>query len=162
MTTKKMSLLALFIALSIIGSMIKIPAIIGSVALDVFPALFAAVLIGRRSGAFVAGMGHLVSAMIAGMPLGPMHVLVAVEMMIIVWVFSYIYESGRKMLSAFVFIVMNSLLAPLPFAFILSLAFYVSIIPSLIIGSLVNIVLALVFIPRFETLFATKLAGIIR
>ena len=39
MNTKKMSLLALFVALSIIGAMIKIPAVVGSVALDAFPAL---------------------------------------------------------------------------------------------------------------------------
>jgi len=54
-----MSLLALFIALSVIGASIKSPAVIGSVALDVFPALFSSVLIGKRTGAVVAGLGHM-------------------------------------------------------------------------------------------------------
>ena len=54
-----MSLLALFIALSVIGAPIKSPAVIGSVALDVFPALFASVLIGKRTGAVVSGLGYM-------------------------------------------------------------------------------------------------------
>src|SRR5699024_11235420 len=63
LSAKKMSLLALFIALSVIGASIKIPAVIGSVALDVFPALFASVLIGKRTGAVVAGLGHILTAL---------------------------------------------------------------------------------------------------
>src|SRR5699024_11807817 len=59
MDIKKISLLALFIALSVIGSFIKIPAVVGSIALDAFPALLAVVLIGTTAGAVVAGMGHI-------------------------------------------------------------------------------------------------------
>jgi len=33
---------------------------------------------------FVAAMGHLMSSLIVGMPLGPMHLFVAVEMALIV------------------------------------------------------------------------------
>ncbi|MFD1851598.1 hypothetical protein [Oceanobacillus bengalensis] len=39
MGARKMSILALFITLSVIGAAIKVPAILGSVALDSFPAL---------------------------------------------------------------------------------------------------------------------------
>lgn len=158
MHTKKLSLLALFIALSMVGAMIKIPAIVGSVALDIFPPLVVAVLIGRKSGAFVAAMGHLMSAFIAGMPLGPMHFFIAVEMAVIVWLFAMLYQSGKKWLAAALFMMLNSFIAPLPFAFLFSLSFYISLVPSLFIGSVLNGLLALLFIPRLEPFFERNLA----
>lgn len=50
MNIRKMSLIALFIALSVIGAAIKIPAIIGSIALDVFPAILAGAFLERYQG----------------------------------------------------------------------------------------------------------------
>lgn len=161
MNTKKMSLLALFVALSIIGAMIKIPAIVGSVALDAFPALVVVVLLGTRSGMFVAAMGHLMSSLIVGMPLGPMHLFVAVEMAVIVWIFGVLYQSGKKWIACIVFIILNGIIAPLPFALLLSLPFYISLVPSVLVGSALNGVLALIFIQRFEPFLQKKLVGIL-
>src|SRR5699024_11569813 len=76
----------------LIGSFIKIPAVVGSIPLDAFPALLAVVLIGTTAGAVVAGMGHMVSAYIGGMTLGPLHIIVAMGMALIVWVFGVIYK----------------------------------------------------------------------
>ena len=59
-------------------------------ALDSFPALLAAVLLGPVAGGIVAGIGHIVSALIGGMPLGPFHFLIMVEMFIFVWLFGVI------------------------------------------------------------------------
>ena len=53
MNIKKISLISLFIALSVAGASIKIPAIVSSVALDMVPALLAGVILGGGSGAFV-------------------------------------------------------------------------------------------------------------
>src|SRR5690625_5771740 len=114
LSAKKMSLLALFIALSVIGASIKIPAVIGSVALDVFPALFASVLIGKRTGAVVAGLGHILSALLGGMPLGPLHAVVAAGMADIVWVFGLFYEWGEKTAAGWFFVLANEWDAPIP------------------------------------------------
>ena len=160
MNTKKMSLLALFVALSIIGAMIKIPAVVGSVALDAFPALVVVVLLGTKSGMFVAAMGHLMSSLIVGMPLGPMHVFVAMEMAVIVWIFGVLYQSGKKWVACLAFIILNGIIAPLPFALLLSLPFYLSLVPSVLIGSALNGILALIFIQRFEPFLQKKLVGI--
>lgn len=46
MNVKKINILAIFIAISVIGAFIKIPSFIGSVALDSFPSLIAGVLLG--------------------------------------------------------------------------------------------------------------------
>lgn len=161
MHTKKLSILALFIGLSIIGSMIKVPAVIGSVAIDAFPALVVAVLIGKNYGAIVGALGHLMSALIGGLPLGPMHLLIAMEMAIIVWVFGLLFQSNKKYLAGGSFVFLNGVIAPLPFILLLSLPFYLSLVPSLVLGSALNMVLALIFIPRLEPYFKAKLAGIL-
>lgn len=157
---RRMSLIALFVALSVIGSMVKIPGPIGSVALDAFPALVLAVFIGGKSGALVAAMGHLVSALFAGMPLGPMHLLVAVEMAMIVWLFGVIYQSNKKIMAGALFVFLNGMIASLPFILLVSLPFYLSLLPSLVIGSAFNVILALIFIPRFEPIFNRKFEGV--
>jgi len=152
-TTRKLSLLALFIAISVIGGFIKIPAIIGSVALDLFPALMAAVYLGRTSGALVAGVGHLASALIGGLPLGPIHMVVALSMALIVYFFEIIYARNRRLLAAIFLIVTNALVAPLPMMFLFSMEFYLAIVPSLFIGSLINTIVALLLVPRFQPIF---------
>src|SRR5699024_5800356 len=113
LSAKKMSLLALFIALSVIGASIKIPAVIGSVALDVFPALFASVLIGKRTGAVVAGLGHILSGLLDGMPLCPFDVFVAAEMAVFVWFFWFFYKPGKKAVAVSFFMITNGFIAPL-------------------------------------------------
>src|SRR4051794_20093391 len=92
MKGKLVSGLAMLTALSVVGAMIKIPAIVGSVALDVFPALLASVLFGAGAGALVGAFGHLLSALIGGFPLGPLHFLIAGEMAVLVWVFGRFYK----------------------------------------------------------------------
>ena len=142
--TKKISWISLFVALSVIGAMIKIPALIGSVALDIFPALVASALFGGGIGAFIGGLGHFVSALLGGMPLGPLHIIITLEMALLVWLFGFLYNKGKKWASALVFWFTNAVVAPLPFLFILGPAFYLGIIPSLLVGSALNMIIALV------------------
>ncbi|MBT2727792.1 ECF transporter S component [Bacillus sp. ISL-75] len=157
MKGKVVSGLAMLTALSVVGAMIKIPAIVGSVALDVFPALLAAVLFGARAGAVVAAFGHLLSALIGGFPLGPMHFLIAVEMAVLVWMFGRLYKNN-KVLASVLFIIGNAFVAPLPFMFLMNVGFYLGIVPSLLIGSVINIVIALAAIPRLSSLDTFGLA----
>lgn len=151
MSIKKISLLALMIALSAVGASIKIPAVVDSVALDVLPALLAAALLGVRAGAITGALGHLLSALIGGFPLGPMHLLIAVEMALLVWIFGVLYNRSKKILAALVFVAGNAFVAPIPFIFLMNIGFYTAIVPSLLIGSAINIVLALILIPRLSS-----------
>lgn len=145
---KYLSWLAMFTALSVVGAAIKVPAIVASVALDAFPALLAAALLGGGAGAIVGAVGHLLSALLGGFPLGPMHFLIAGEMAVLAWIFGGIYRKKLRLLAGGIFVLGNSLAAPLPFIFLISKAFYVAMVPSLLIGSLLNTVIALVAIPR--------------
>jgi riboflavin transporter FmnP len=153
MKSRMLSLLALFSALSAVGAAIKIPAIVGSVAFDVFPALLAAALLGSGAGAMVGALGHLLSALIAGFPLGPMHVLIAIEMSLLVFIFGVLYKKNNKGTASILFILTNAFAAPLPFMFIMNKAFYIALVPSLLIGSIINTVIALVAIARLKALF---------
>jgi hypothetical protein len=157
MSARKISLIALFIALSVIGASIKIPSFVGSIALDTFPALLAGVLIGKKNGAIVAAFGHIVSAYIAGFQLTvPVHLIIAVEMAVIVWAFSILYQSGNKIVAGLFFVITNSFLAPIPLIFMLPTGFYFAVWPFLLIGASFNTIIALILIPRFKKMFESN------
>ncbi|HZG73942.1 MAG TPA: ECF transporter S component [Chondromyces sp.] len=153
MSVKKISMLAMFAALSVVGGLVKIPAIVSSVALDAFPALIAGAVLGAGPGATVAAIGHLASALIGGMPLGPLHFAIAVEMFLIIWVFSKLYRYGKGIPALLVFILLNGLGAPLPFYWIVGPEFYMAAVPSLFIASAINGILAWMAAPRLAALF---------
>lgn len=157
MKNKKRSWLAMFIALSAAGAFIKIPAVIGSVALDALPALMAAGLLGGAAGAAVGGIGHLLSSIVAGMPLGPFHFLVACEMALLVYLFTMLYRSGKRWQAGVLFILGNSFAAPLPFMMLMGKSFYLAIVPSLFVGSVLNTVLAFIVLPRVVRVLGDRL-----
>jgi len=155
----KLTWMALLIALTVVGGSIKIPSAIGSVAFDSFPAVVAAVLLGGVPGAVVGGLGHMMSALIGGMQLGPLHFLVAAEMAILVWVFAFFYHKGSKWIASVLFVLGNTFAAPFPFIFIISKAFYISMVPSLLIASVINTALALLIAPRLVSIMKPTLSG---
>lgn len=150
MDVRKISAIAIFIALSAVGAMIKIPSPIGSIALDSFPALLAAVILGPVSGAIVAGLGHIISAFIGGMTLGPFHFLIMVEMAVLTWMFSILYINGKKVGAFFLFFISNAFVLTLPFAFLISPGFYTLLVPGLTVATAVNVVLAVLLLPRLK------------
>ena len=153
MSVLRLSLLALFIALSVIGAAIKVPAVIGSVALDAFPALLAAAFFGAGPGAIVGGIGHMISALIGGMSLGPLHFVIAIEMALLVFLFAVLFNGGKKILASTIFIIGNAIVAPLPFVFLFDFTFYIALVPSILIGSFLNTAIAYIAIPRLNTIF---------
>ncbi|GAA1381795.1 ECF transporter S component [Peribacillus frigoritolerans] len=150
MDVRKISAIAIFIALSAVGAMIKIPSPIGSIALDSFPALLAAVILGPVSGGIVAGLGHIISAFIGGMTLGPFHFLIMVEMAVLTWMFSILYINGKKVGAFFLLFISNAFVLALPFAFLISPGFYTLLVPGLTVATAVNVVLAVLLLPRLE------------
>lgn len=158
MKSSKVTWTAMFIALTAVGAAIKIPSISGSVALDAFPALLAAAILGGPAGAVVGALGHLLSALMGGMMMGPFHVIVGLEMAILAFIFAVFYRSGKKWLAGVLFVLGNTFAAPLPFLFLMSKAFYLSIVPSLFIGSVINTVIALIVIPKLASLLEPMLA----
>ena len=153
MNVKQISVLAIFIALSTAGAFVKIPGIIGSVALDSFPSLLAACLLSPVAGAVVGGLGHLISAILGGMLLGPLHFIIMLEMTLLAWTFGILYRSGNKVFAALLFFIGNAFISPLPFIIIISWSFFVALIPSLTIATAINLGVALILLPRLTVIF---------
>lgn len=72
--------IAIFTALCAVGSLLKIPSPVGSLAFDSAAGFFAALFFGAFEGAAVAGIGHMTTAVISGFPLGYLHIPIAVGM----------------------------------------------------------------------------------
>ncbi|WP_243385497.1 ECF transporter S component [Bacillus kexueae] len=151
---RNFTVIVMFISLSVIGAMIKIPAIVGSVALDSFPAFLAAILLHPVVGGIVAFAGHFLSSLLVGFPLGGFHLLIAAEMFALVYLFGILFRKS-KWGALFTAILLNGLVLPLPFYAIMGGAFYVAIVPSLLIAAVVNVGVALLLAPRLAA-FLTK------
>ncbi|MFC0297980.1 ECF transporter S component [Geobacillus jurassicus] len=157
--TRRFAWIAVCLALSVIGSFIKLPTFVGSIALDSAPALVAAAVLGPRAGAAVAGLGHLVSALIGGWPLGPFHWLVALEMAGLGALFAAIYGRGWKLGSAVVFFIGNAFAAPLPLAVSFGWPFVFAVIPPLSTAAAINVLIAMAVMPAAIRLAAKAGVG---
>ncbi|MBR8646190.1 ECF transporter S component [[Brevibacterium] frigoritolerans] len=143
MDVRKISAIVIFIALSAVGAMIKIPSPIGSIALIVFRP-FGGCHTWPGIGAIVAGLGHIISAFIGGMTLGPFHFLIMVEMAVLTWMFSILYINGKKVGAFFLFFISNAFVLALPFVFDQPWL-YTLLVPGLTVATAVNVVLAVLY-----------------
>src|SRR5690625_6606171 len=114
----------MFAALCAIGGLLKIPLGIGSTALDSAPALLAAGFLPPMFAGIAAMTGHVASALYAGFPLGPFHLLIALEMLAIIYIFARLHQANYRFSKWVFFIIANGLLAPLPFYFLISPSFF--------------------------------------
>jgi len=89
--TKKLVIAAFFIALSLVGSYIKI---FGTIAFDSLPGFLAALLLGPVYGALIGFLGHIFTALTSGFPLSvPMHIVIAATMAITMFGFGFTYKA---------------------------------------------------------------------
>ena len=143
MSTRKWIHLALFVALCGVGAFINIPSPTGTVALDSLPGFLAAALFGGWGGALVGLLGHLFTAATAGFPLGlPIHLYVGGQMAIYVSLFGFLFRKGYKIPAVIVAIAANGVFAPLLLVPIYGSGFFLAMLPSLTVGSAINIILA--------------------
>ena len=147
MTTKKLALAGLFVSLSAIGGMIKIPLGIASIALDAMPALVAVLFFSAPMAAVIAAFGHLISSLFGGLPLGPFHLIIAIEMWAVVWLFARLHQAGRNWLKWAAFIIGNGVVAAIPFYFLLSPAFFYVSVPALLLAASINAAAAALAMP---------------
>lgn len=147
MNINKLVRFSLLIALSGVGGFIKIPSPTGTVAFDSLPGYFAACLLPGGQGALIAGIGHLFSAMTASFYLGGLHLIVALEMALSAALFGYFYKKKEKsqsfvLVAIVVGVLFNGIIEPLSFVPFLGLKACIALIPSLVVGSIANILLA--------------------
>lgn len=159
--TKLLTLTAMFAALAVIGSFIKIPVPPGSAALDSTAAFVSMAFLPAPLAAAAGAIGHIATALTSGFPLSlPIHLLIAVEMAVVVGVATLIYKRGRRAMSWVWIIVANGILSPIPFYFILSPAVYIAVAPGILIATSINVVVAAILIPVLQRVLVRKDAHI--
>ena len=163
LNTRTLVLTALFIALSLVGSHIKI---FGSIAFDSLPGFLAALLLGPMYGAAIGFLGHLFSALTSGFPLSvPMHLVIAVTMAITMIGFGYSYKVFRSKVPdtvnyAIIGVVGTILNGPVSLLFSMATLaliagkeaamWLLALLPVLILASVANIVLGIVLFISLE------------
>lgn len=146
-------LAALISAICVIGSFIKVPVPgIPSAALDSAPAFLSVFFLPPLYAGAVGAIGHLATAITSGMPLGPFHLFIAVEMFVIVFIFAKLHQRHFKWTKWPFLIVANGILAPLPFYFLISPAFYIGALPALVVATVINVVIVMACVPLMSRL----------
>ena len=142
---KSAALVAVFVALSAVGAMIKIPSPVGTVGLDSAPGFFIALGFSGWLGGAVAFIGHLITSGVAGFPFSlPIHIAIAVGMGLCAYVLGLCKKYGRY--GWFVGCVVTTLLNSFGLGLIMlpigGVALYLANIVPLLIGAIINIVIA--------------------
>lgn len=137
--------MSLLIALSYLGSLIKIQ---GSIALDALPAYYGALMLGPLPGAVIGILGHLLTALTSGFPMTlPLHLFVACSMGVTVGLFGYLAKNVNQILAVAAGVLFNGPVSIFGAAYIASLMglgfsgkimFYALIVP-LTLTSAVNV-----------------------
>lgn len=156
LNTKTLVFTALLIALSYLGSLVKI---FGSVALDALPAYFGALMLGGPIGALIGAVGHLFSAALSGFPMGlPMHILVAACMAGACYAYAWINKKTNLVVASVDAILINGVVMTFlsgVLAVILGISpsvmgFVIPMLVPLLIASTVNVVIAALLYLAFE------------
>ncbi|GEM_PF-279748 len=142
-TPRRITRMAIFISLSAVGAMIKIPSPTGTVSLDSCPGYFSAASFGYLEGSIVAALGHLFTAFTIGFPLGlPVHLYIACQMALYVMVFRYLIKRFHPIVGIITATALNGILSAyliIPFG---GIGLATALIVPLTIGSAVNILIA--------------------
>lgn len=159
LSARKLAVMAIFIALSAVGALIKIPSPVGTVGLDAAPGFFVAIGFGGWVGAVVAAIGHLLTSAVVGFPLTlPVHLVIAAGMAGCAFVFGWLGRKGRTglVLGFVVAALLNSVVLGLIMIPIGGVPLYLATIVPLLIGAVVNLAIATV---AYLTLRNTRLLG---
>jgi len=150
LNAKRLVILSLFIALSAVLANIKI---FSTIAFDSLPAFLAAMLISPLAGGVVGALGHLLSAFTSGFPLTvPMHLFIALQMLIIVWFYGILFKKSNKYVAMLIAIILNGpvatylsgvLISFMDEAFTVNSFFTLMVLPLTLVSA-INIVLAFI------------------
>lgn len=136
--------LIVFIVLSALGAMAKVPGPLGAVTLDAAPAYFAALAFSWGEGALVAGLGSLLSALISGFPLGVLpHVYAAVQAALWAICLRLAYERGGPVLAMLTTAFLAGVVAAALSWPLGGLALVTSSLAPYVVAAAVNVVLAM-------------------
>lgn len=142
-SAKRISIMAIFIALSYVGSLIKIPSPMGTVGLDSAPGFFSALAFGAWEGAIIIAIGHLFTAAVVGFPLTiPVHLVIAVQMALWALAFRWVNQKLGLIPAMVVAILLNGVVSSFTMLPMGGMGAVLGAMPFLILGSVINVVVA--------------------
>ena len=155
MNIKKMTLAALFIALSYAGSMLKI---FGTVAFDSLAGYLCALILGPVYGAAVGALGNVFTSLLSGMPYGMLsHIVIPAGMALTMFGFGTVYNSLKNkntaavknyIITGITGLILNGPVCLAISAFflipVMGTAFVIALLPMLCIGAAANIILSII------------------
>lgn len=110
-SVKRMCFAALLIGLSMILANVKV---FQTIAFDSMPAFVGGILLSPVIGGIIGLLGHLFTALMSGFPFTvPVHILIAIEMFVVVYLTSQIYNKGKTILACIVGTLLNGVVATL-------------------------------------------------
>lgn len=137
---KTLTLVAMLIAMSAVGAMIKI---YNTVAFDSLPGYFASLYFGGYIGAIVISLGHIFTALTSGFPLGiPNHIIIAVSMAVCAYFYSLAYKKFNSYVAIAVGTILNGPVATFIFVPQYGWGFFFQMVLPLTIASFANVLLA--------------------
>lgn len=137
---KTLTLVAMLIAMSAVGALIKI---YNTVAFDSLPGYFASLYFGGYIGAIVISIGHLFTALTSGFPLGlPNHLIIAVSMAVYAYFYSLTYKKFNIYVAVIVGTILNGPIATLIFVPEFGWGYFTQMVFPLTIASFANVLLA--------------------
>lgn len=140
---KRIAIMAIFIALSYVGSLIKIPSPLGTPALDSAPGFFSALAFGGLEGAIVIAIGNIFTSAIVGFPLGiPMTLFSAAQMALWALAFRWVNKKMGLIPAMAVAIFLNGVVSSFSVLPMLGMGGVIGFMPFLVLASVINIVLA--------------------
>ena len=151
-----LTLTAMVAAICAVGAVIKIPSIVSTAALDSAPAFLSVAFLSPGLAGIAGFIGHVISAMTAGFPYGPLHMIIAVEMLLVVWIFGIMHKKAMHFWKWPVALILNGVIAPIPFYFIISPAFFWGSLASIFMATVVNLIIVAVVMPILSKVFVRK------
>lgn len=138
--------LIVFIVLSALGAMAKLPGPLGAITLEAAPGYFAALAFSWGEGALVAGLGSLLSALLSGFPLGMLvHLYTAAQASLWATCLRLAYERGGPVLALLATIFLAGVVAAALSWPLGGAALVTSSLAPLILAAAVNVFLGTAF-----------------
>jgi len=142
---KRIAYMAVFIALSAVGAMVKIPSPVGTIGLDSAPGYFCGLAFGYMEGICVISMGHLITSGVMGFPLGiPIHFFIALQLALWVTAFAWVSRRFGAVIGALIAIFLNGVVSAFTMVLVGGMGAVWGTMPFLIVGSLINVAIAVI------------------
>lgn len=152
---RRLILIALFVAISYIGALVKLPGPVSTIALDSFSGYLGGLILGGVYGGFVGMIAHLFVSMISGFPLSvPVHTIISIMMFVSIFCYSKVSNKYNIILGSIAGVLINGVLMPLALMILpfMDKGFLISLIPILVVASVTNIVLSNVIYASIKNL----------